>query len=80
MDRFYVQLAGLDSLANTRLLAIADSMSDGSVRATVDTGGMLTDLMPVLLPGPSSQQPRRKEVEEEASYGERSITRRTGRR
>lgn len=102
------------------------SSPDGSVRATVDAGGMLTDLVltdkarrmadladvittvtqeaaararaavretyeplrgegivrgvPVLLPGPAPQQPRRQEVEEEASYEERSITRRPGRR
>jgi hypothetical protein len=102
------------------------SSPDGSVRATVDAGGMLTDLvltdrarrmpglagvittvtqeaaararaavretyeplrregivrgMPVLLPGPAPQQPRRQEVEEEASYEERSVTRRPGRR
>lgn len=104
------------------------SSPDGSVRATVDAGGMLTDLaltakalrttdlaglittvtqeaatraraavretyeplrgegivreMPVLLPelAPQPAQPRRQEVEEEASYEERSITRRSGRR
>lgn len=104
------------------------SSPDGSVRATVDAGGMLTNLvltakalrtadlaglitavtqeaagraraavretygplrgegivrgMPVLLPEPALQreQPRRQEVEEEASYEERSITRRSGRR
>lgn len=103
---------------------------DGSVRATVDAGGMLTNLtlttealrmtpgdlaglvttvtqqaaaqareavrqtyeslrnegivrgVPVLLPGPTPQaeppsHPRRKEVEEEASYEERTITRRS---
>jgi hypothetical protein len=103
---------------------------DGSVRATVDAGGMLTNLtlatealrmkpgdlaglvttvtqqaavrareavwqtyeslrnegivrgMPVLLPGPTPQpepprHPRRKEAEEEASYEERTITRRS---
>lgn len=103
------------------------SSPDGSVRATVDAGGMLTDLvltakalrtadlaglittvtqeaagraraavretyeplrgegivrgMPVLLPEPAQPtQPHRQEVEEEASYEERSITRRSGRR
>jgi hypothetical protein len=104
------------------------SSPDGSVRATVDAGGMLTDLaltakalrttdlagvittvtqdaaararaavremyeplrgegivreMPVLLPEPAPrpEQPRRQEAEEEASYEERSITRRSGRR
>lgn len=103
---------------------------DGSVRATVDAGGMLTDLvlsakalradphdlatlvttvtqqaaararaavrevyeplrgegvvrgMPVLLPGPApeAEPPQRKETEEEASFEERTITRRSGRR
>jgi hypothetical protein len=103
---------------------------DGSVRATVDAGGMLTNLaltaealrtkpddladlivavtrqaatlareavretyeplrnergMPVLLPEPAPRseppnRPRRKEVEEEASYEERTITRRARRR
>lgn len=104
------------------------SSPDGSVKATVDAGGMLTELvlsdkarrvpdlaglitsvtqeaaadaraavremyeplrgegivrgLPVLLPEPVSapQQSRRQEVEEEAPYGERSITRRSGRR
>lgn len=106
---------------------------DGSVRATVDAGGMLTDLvvtadalratpgelarlvievtqqaaagaraavrdtyeplrnegivrgMPVLLPGRAPQpepptQPRRPAQDEEASFEERTITRRSGRR
>lgn len=104
------------------------SSPDGSVKATVDAGGMLTELvltdkarrvpdlaglitsvtqeaaadaraavremyeplrgegivrgLPVLLPEPVSapEQARRQEVEEEAPYEERSITRRSGRR
>ena len=109
------------------------SSPDGSVRATVDAGGMLTDLVlspkasrsdpgdlamlitavtqqaaararaavresyeelrnegivrgvPVLLAGPAvgaepPERPRRPEPEEEASYEERTITRRSGRR
>jgi hypothetical protein len=109
------------------------SSQDGSVCATVDAGGMLTNLvlsakaaevdpgdlaalvtavtqqaaararaavqdvyerlrnegvtrgMPVLLPGPAPEteppkQPRRSEFEEEASFEERTITRRSGRR
>jgi hypothetical protein len=107
------------------------SSPDGSVRATVDAGGMLTNLelsakasrtdpgdlaalvtmvtqqaaararaavqevfeglrnegvalgVPVLLPGPAPEaEPpeRRPEFEEEASYEERTITRRSGRR
>jgi hypothetical protein len=109
------------------------SSPDGSVRATVDAGGMLTNLVfsakalraeprdlaalvitvtqqaaararaavhevyaplresgvtrgvPVLLPESAPEvepltQPRRREYEEEASYEERTITRRSGRR
>ncbi|HEX6356192.1 YbaB/EbfC family nucleoid-associated protein [Actinophytocola sp.] len=121
--------------ANEQALQVTGEATarDGSVRATVDAGGMLTDLalsaetlrsdptdlarlvtavtqqaaararaavrdvyeslrdervvrgIPVLLPEPVVQEeranlPRRVEFDEEASYEERTITRRSGRR